>query len=265
MPDATFPLQTAALRDLGGRRVWSLMISLFGDLAQRRDQAIEGPVLSSIMHALHVKPEATRVALHRLRKDGWITSQKSGRISRHSLTPKGRAESAAASPRIYALPETGGSPHQWQLVLTQNADAAQLDQMAQHGFTAVLPRVFIGPPDIDPPAETLSFTGTLAPHWLCQQAEPHELSAAYSDLLAILTELRDALPTTLTLSALDVAVLRCLIVHNWRRLVLKHPAIPPPLIRTDWPGHQCHLVVHDLLTRFPRPRLRDIDDQRAAA
>ena len=55
---------TAPLRAVGGGRVWSLMISLFGDLAQEDGTAISGPVLSAMMSLLLVKPEAARVALH---------------------------------------------------------------------------------------------------------------------------------------------------------------------------------------------------------
>ena len=46
MPTDRVISQTGALRALGGRRVWSLMISLFGDLAREQDQAIDGPILS---------------------------------------------------------------------------------------------------------------------------------------------------------------------------------------------------------------------------
>lgn len=263
MHDDSFISQTAPLRALGGRRVWSLMVSLFGDLAQRQGQAIEGPVLSAIMTALQVRPEATRVALHRLRKDGWVESTKSGRISRHSLTPQGRAQSAAASPRIYAVPDRASE--NWQLVLTQDATPGGQTQMADLGFATVMPRVFVGPADAPAPPGAVSLTGTQAPDWLCQQAEPEPLYQGYVDLLNILTTLQTDLNKTTDLAPLDTAVLRCLIVHNWRRLVLKHPALPAPLVRPDWPGHQCHLVVHDLLTRFPRPRLRDLADQRTAA
>ena len=254
---------TAALRDLGGQRVWSLMISLFGDLAQDKGQAIDGPVLSAIMAELQIKPEAARVALHRLRNDGWITSEKSGRISQHSLSAKGRAESAAASPRIYADPR--GTDTDWQLVLTADAEAPGTEDMAACGFAPVAPRVFVGPATAKPPPETLSLRGTNIPDWLRQQAEPQDLRGGYEALLGTLTDLQQELPDADDLTPVQTAVLRCLIVHNWRRLVLKHPALPAPLVDPDWPGHRCHLAVADLLGRFPRPALSDIEDQRAAA
>ena len=100
--------------------------------------------------------------------------------------------------------------------------------------------------------------GTPPPDWLRRAVEPAELEADYAALLAALSTLDAELPDADRLSALDVAVLRCLIVHNWRRLVLKHPALPGGLIRPEWPGYRCHLLVDRLLRRYPRPALQDL-------
>lgn len=247
---------TAPLRAVGGGRVWSLMISLFGDLAQEDGTAISGPVLSAMMSLLLVKPEAARVALHRLRNDGWIASQKSGRISQHRLTAKGRSESAAASPRIYAAP--GDSSDNWQLVLLERTDMQTPASMAAQGFTALMPRVYLGPADAKTPAQALSMPGQTPPDWLRAQAQPAALTTPYVDLNKALTDLKQRLSGSETLTGLQISVLRGLIVHNWRRLILRHPALPTPLIDPEWPGHQCHIQVADLLARFPRPALQDI-------
>ncbi len=261
MPTDAFPQQIAELRELGGQRVWSLMVSLFGDLAQKPGKAIEGPILSAMMRLLSVKPEATRVALHRLRNDGWISSEKAGRISRHSLTEKGLRESAAASPRIYASP--GEGPESWRLAfLPEGAESAE--EMRQRGFTPVTARVYVGPPEAAAPADALLFEGKDVPDWLRAEAAPSELSAAFADLADTLERLAADLPAADKLSPVQVAVLRCLIVHNWRRLVLKHPPLPAPLVSHDWPGHRCHLLVADLLARYPRPPLERITLSKAA-
>jgi phenylacetic acid degradation operon negative regulatory protein len=259
MPSETFAGSIAALRALGGQRVWSLMISLFGDLAQGKGDVIDGPVLSRIMTALHVKPEATRVALHRLRNDGWIASEKSGRISQHSLTALGRAESAAASPRIYAPPPdlTEG----WQLVLTPDSEP----DVALTDFTPLLPRVCVGPLTAKPPLGSVALTGPTPPAWLTAEAAPQAQREEYAALAATLAELKHALPDPAQLSATDVAVLRCLIVHNWRRLVLKHSRVPGALVPQDWPGYHAHLLVAELLSRFARPDLADIRRRRTGA
>lgn len=253
---------TSDLRALGGGRVWSLMVSLFGDLAQGSDDQIEGPVLSSIMAALDVKPEAGRVALHRLRNDGWITSTKSGRISRHQLTPKGRNESAAASPRIYSTRTDG--PENWQLVLLKAAIPDVLDAMKAAGFVQIIPRILLGPRGVQLPEGALAFPGGAAPDWLKRELAPQHLHDDYEKLHLTLRTLAAALPEPARLSALDTAVLRCLVVHNWRRLVLKHAALPRGLIDPQSPGHMSHMIVSDLLARFPRPSLQAVAQDHAA-
>jgi phenylacetic acid degradation operon negative regulatory protein len=263
MPTDVFLDQTAALRALGGQRVWSLMVSLFGDLAQAKGQSIDGPLLSAIMQRLEIKPEATRVALHRLRKDGWITSERSGRISHLSLTAEGRAQSAAASPRIYADPNARDDEG-WQLVLLATAPDQAEESLSDDHFVMVAPRVFVGPSSVKPPPDALALPGAEVPDWLRAQTEPSGLRPDYLALLETLQTLAQKIPDQ-TLPALDTAVLRCLIVHNWRRLVLKHPMLPAPLTDPDWPGHQCHIAVWELLHRFPRPALADLEKQPAAA
>ena len=251
--DPDFILATAGLRTLGGQRVWSLMVSLFGDLARDAGQGIDGPVLSAMMALLQVKPEATRVALHRLRNDGWIASEKTGRISRHSLTAQGRRESAAASPRIYADPN--GGPTDWQLVLLKEPDAS----VTEAGFTQLQPRLYVGPTDLPLPPDALRLNADTAPAWLKSQAAPEALRLSYQALSRSLETLQADLPPGTDLSPLETAVLRGLIVHNWRRLVLKHPVLPQPLIAEDWPGQRCHHHIAALLTRFPRPALSEIE------
>lgn len=258
-----FAERTAALRDLGGQRVWSLMISLFGDLAQAKGQSIAGPVLSTIMADLQVRPEAARVALHRLRNDGWIISTKSGRISQHSLSAKGRKLSAEASPRIYADPTAADAA--WQLIVTPDVSDALTDDLTSAGFVALEPRIFVGSATAAVPDGVLSFAGKAVPEWLRHQAAPQTLFGDYTALLQVLHAANDTLPERADLTPVQVAVLRCLIVHNWRRLVLKHPALPAPLIDPEGPTRRCHLIVFDLLSRYDRPRIRDIAQECAVA
>lgn len=229
------------------------MISLFGDLARDEGQVIEGPVLSALMAAMDVRPEAARVALHRLRKDNWIASQKQGRISEHRLTPEGRAQSQAASARIYA--DTDDLPQEWQLLLIEEA---QTNRALKAGFVPLQPRVFVGAATLKPPKNALALPGDKVPDWIKRQLEPEDLSTEYANLESALREAMRLMPSRQALDALDIAVLRCLVVHNWRRLALKHAPLPRPLMRDDWPGLTCHMLVADILGTFSRPDMAEL-------
>lgn len=250
-PDAFNQTKTALLA-LGGQRVWSLMVTLFGDLAQAEGSTIDGPVLSTIMSEMDVRPEAVRVALHRLRNDGWIASQKHGRTGRHMLTPTSRDETQTASTRIYASPAS--QDNDWQLVLLEDSTAAQKDDMVSRGFAPLLARVYLGGAEAIAPKGALALGGTRAPQWLRSQIATQMLDAEYQALLPVLQTAFDTLDAG-KLDVLQTVVLRCLIVHNWRRIVLRHPALPRAILPDDWAGHRCHVLVDTLLTRFPRPTL----------
>ena len=89
-----FETAVADLVDPQDQRVWSIIVSLFGDMAQEPGAQISGGALTQIIEPMGIKPEAIRVALHRLRKDGWIESDRIGRVSRHVLSEFGRTQSA---------------------------------------------------------------------------------------------------------------------------------------------------------------------------
>lgn len=233
-----------------------MLVTIFGDLAQAPQDRIDGPLLTRLTDGMGIKPEAVRVALHRLRNEDWITSVKSGRTSSHALTPRGRRESEAAARLIYARLEE--LPSDWQLVLTESNETEQRTMMQEAGFLQLTARVFVAHGTRRPPDNTLAMTGGVAPGWLKAQLMPEELGAQFRALLDILGQVSVAMDRQGPDDPVSVALLRCLIVHHWRRLVLRHPHLPPALTGADWPGHLCRVAVVSLLDRLPRPSLADL-------
>lgn len=242
MPTEAYTQALRGLADLGPLRVWSLLVTVFGDLAP--DGPLKGPTLSAIMAEVGIKPEATRVALHRLRSDGWIASEKQGRTSLHTLTDQGRSDSDAARQRIY------GNANAAEAVLVLTPAAVELDPTR---FAQIAPRIFVTGPGTMPPEDAMRLAPDTLPEWLGTQIETEQMRDAYKSLHAVLTDITEELTGDLT--ALETAALRVLIVHAWRRLTLKHPDLPRAAHSADWRGHDCRALVTDLLARFPRPHL----------
>lgn len=259
--DAT-PTQTrtatpvALLTALPTPRVWSMLVTIFGDLAREHRDRIDGQVLTRLTTGMGIKPEAVRVALHRLRNDDWIVSAKTGRTANHALTDFGRRESAQASSLIYAPLEE--MPKGWQVALTHANDAGQKDKMQRAGFAPLAPRIFLAGSGAKAPEGSVTLTGRSAPNWLRAEATPTDLTAHYAELLGLLRRVSGAVTDHPIKGPTDIAILRCLIVHHWRRLVLRHPYLPPGLTGADWPGHLCRQEVTALLLRLPRPSLTDL-------
>ncbi|GKY87210.1 PaaX family transcriptional regulator C-terminal domain-containing protein [Sinisalibacter aestuarii] len=255
---------SALTRD-GEPRTWSLIVTAFGDLARSDGAELSGPVLSAITGRIGVRPEAMRVALHRLRKDGWIASRRAGRVSYYRLTPAGRAEAQAASPRIYA---TGApAPETWHILVagpTEMAERLALEsRLAAEGYVALAPGAWLGPGEGADREGLLRLAGPdlSVPGWLRAANMPPELAAAYASFAAHLDEAETALAETdpAALSDLDRAALRVLIVHGWRRLVLRHPALPDALFPADWRGAELRRRVAALLDAIGHPALDRIE------
>lgn len=251
--DGWFETSVAQLSDPQNQRVWSIIVSLFGDMAQAEGGQISGAALTRIITPMGIKPEAIRVALHRLRKDGWIESERSGRASVHFLTQYGRSQSAAVTPRIYdRAPQIAKA---WHLLIADDAagQAALDDLLLLPNYIAVNRNTALGHGAMPQSLEDLlaiDAAGFAVPEWLKTRIFPEELTAACGSLLQDLTA--TGLPPA-ELDVLQIAALRTLVVHRWRRVVLRHPDLPAGFHPASWPGAACRAKVFALLDALPRP------------
>ena len=254
--------QNAVQRFIGGTppRTWSLVVTVFGDLAQGNSDTISGTLLSDILSPVGIKPEALRVALHRLRNDGWIETAKSGRTALHKLSAFGREQSALAAQRIYAPMRPANARWHIASYAPKNAvdEHKRAKAMRRQGYVALSTGVYLA----NKPAPTglndaLIMDGpiTHVPDWLITQLTPADLAQSFAELSEILRDLHAKYPDLNTASPLQIATLRVLIVHQWRRLILKTFDGPDALFGAHWPGHDCRSTVQASLALLPRPAL----------
>ncbi|MGB0410721.1 MAG: PaaX family transcriptional regulator C-terminal domain-containing protein [Pikeienuella sp.] len=234
--------------------VWSLLVTVFGDLAQDEGARISGAVLGRLTHLMGIKPEATRVALHRLRKDGWLASERRGRSSDYFLTPWGRAQSAAATPRIYAA--NSGVTDAW-LVLTDPNRPAGGHEQAETWITASM-MITTQKPDAQDVFAT-RIDETALPEWMSAKVCPPTLAKLSGNLADQFHDLNAAVSDASDLTPLEITALRVMIVHSWRRIVLKTPALPDHVFPEAWAGATCRALVSTLLQQLPRQALNDLE------
>jgi len=262
-PDSWFDTAAQTLNDPQNQRVWSIIVSLFGDLAQAPGDRLSGSALSRIIIPAGIKPEAIRVALHRLRKDGWIDSARQGRASEHFLTDFGRARSAEVSPRIY--PAATPDPQTWHLLIAEEGpgQSALDDLLLTRDYFSLSRTVALGSGPLPEACEdllVLDVDARAVPDWVRARACPAELSEAATSLLAALTQTEALLPDDpARITPLQIATLRMLIVHRWRRVVLRQPDLPAAFFPPDWPGPACRAAVLRLFGRLPRPVLAALE------
>jgi phenylacetic acid degradation operon negative regulatory protein len=217
-------------------RVWSVVVTIFGDAVVDRGGVVASSTLATLVSEMGVKPEAFRVAMSRLTKDGWIERTKKGRLSYYQLSQKGSVIFGQATQRIYA--KSPGPKEGWRLVVMPSAvEDAPSDAITLGGRT-YLTRA---KEDV---ADGLVMSGLIEaiPDWAKDRIGPKEIRDKYRDLYVVLSEISVQGSTPL-----EAAVLRSLIVHQWRRLVLRHADLPLSFFPTDWQGEVCRTIVHQLL------------------
>lgn len=232
-------------------RVWSLLVTVFGELAQGEGTHIKGTLLSKLMPLMGVKPEAMRVALHRLRKDGWIQSERNGRTSSYALTDWGRAQSALATPRIYNLAPL--PQEAWIVVF----DPSQSVRDLEVDGTWVASNILVSSKR---PRESQAYIAQILPDqalpkWMETRICSPETAQGTKAFLDRLDRLQGRLEQCAPLDCFETSAMRILIVDGWRRLVLKTPNLPPHTFPQDWAGPDCRDAVASLLNEHRKQDL----------
>lgn len=248
-------MQVSSFQNLTGHvtfgttpRVWSLLVTVFGELAQEADAQISGSLLRSLSEHIGIKPEAMRVALHRLRKDGWIASERTGRTSDYFLTHWGRAQSIAASPRIYAK---GAAATEAWLVVFNPGHPAPEDQTSGAWVSSNI-LVTSAPPDTDDViAQKLDIADRL-PEWVTSKVCDPTTIKLSQNFLSALDAVQSLLGATTDLTPMQTAALRILLVHGWRRIVLKTPVLPDHVFPDGWRGMECRARTSSLLDQLSK-------------
>ncbi|MEL6236790.1 MAG: PaaX family transcriptional regulator C-terminal domain-containing protein, partial [Pseudomonadota bacterium] len=250
--------QIDALLALGDLRVWSVVITVFGDSIQPRGGIVAATTLAQILGRMRVRPEALRVALHRLVRDGWLDRWQEGRRSFYRLSDSGVARFAPATRRIYADGPALTGP--WRLLVAapgapEASAGAPSDDIADGGVL-LGPGLCLAPSGAAPPPPGwLAVDGTVAgvPGWARSAIAPAPLCAEYARLETALAGLAADLAEGPAPAPLDAIVLRSLVVHRWRRLLLRHADLPAAFFPDGWRGEACRAHVRRLHTWLSAP------------
>lgn len=259
----------------------SLIISLFGDAVAPHGGSIWLGSLIRLLEPLGLSERLVRTSVFRLAKDGWLRTEAHGRRADYVLTPAGKRRFDEASRHIYA----SHAPlwdRRWRLVLVVGElDARERESLRRalfwQGFGVLDASTFIHPSaDLGAAfdalvAEGLSpLLGKLMP--LLAAESRFELSASDAELVRRawnLGELAQAyggfvatyLPVLAGLrrdrgaeiGAEDAFLLRTLLIHDYRRLLLRDPELPDVLLPADWSGQQARLLTRELYRRLRAP------------
>lgn len=253
----TFIQQTASSVPISGT---SLIASLYGDALTHRGGEIWLGSLTALLEGLGFGDRFVRTSLFRLNKEGWLDVIRIGRRSFYRLSEKGLRVTRRAEGKIYRaeLPAWDGT---WLLLLSEGLDKNTLadvkKQLIWQGFGALAPSLLASPSQTLAEIQSLLHEAGVAENVICFEAHsPLEMSVSalrsrveecwhlteqnelYESFIntfrPLLSLLRDASPDELTPAR--CFSIQLLLIHFYRRVVLKDPLLPAELLPAHWNG-----------------------------
>lgn len=241
-----------SLIDFAPIKVWSMVVTIMGDLCRTPEDRIGGQALGRIMEEMGVTNQALRTALHRLKRDGWVEALREGRGSTYSLTPTGRERTESVRPVLYATGRPAPAPV-FLIVGNPSGPAKSFEDMVDEAAVLIAPRIALSTdPSAPPDAIVQAFDAASCPDWIRAEVAPPDLVQEYALLTTRLGAIKTAPDTPL-----DALVTRLLALHHWRRLRLRHGDLPD-LMLGDWPGDTARDEIARLLALLPRPARADL-------
>jgi phenylacetic acid degradation operon negative regulatory protein len=224
-------------------RTGSIIITVFGDAIVPRGGAVALGTLLEFFAAIDVDATVVRTAMSRLTADGWFEREKVGRNSFYRLVQRERLTFDIATKHIYGPPASDWTGRFELLLIANGADRdAAREALKNAGFGSPLPGVWVAPSGVPIPeeakgairlevsAEDDSGRRLLSASWpLDRTAE------AYRRFMKSFEPLR-SWATRDKLSDIDALTARVLLIHHYRRVVLRDPLLPAALLPRDWPG-----------------------------
>ena len=225
-------------------RTGSIVITVFGDAIVPRGGSVWLGTLLEFFAGIDIDSGVVRTAMSRLATDGWLERNKVGRNSFYRLDKKGRQTFDTATKHIYDPPLSDWTGR-FELLLIGNGEDrdASRDALKNAGFGSPLPGVWVAPSGVPVPEEAagairleVSAEDDSGRRLLSESWPLDRTADAYLKFMKTFEPLRAAMARGEALSDADAFTARILLIHHYRRVVLRDPLLPPALLPADWPG-----------------------------
>ena len=231
--------------------------------------------LGSIIHALAplgINERLTRTAVFRLVQDDWLESRKQGRRSYYRLSRTGQHYYQRAAKRIYASnkPEWDGI---WTLLFVSLVAEEKRDALHRGlswlGYGRMAAGVYALPCNDRPPLDEFLADLGLADSIVHMQAQADSseslqklvmtrwkldnLRQRYKDFFVQYSKAAKTLQLKKPPDGHSLFLLRVLLMHEYRRILLSDPELPYAMLPEDWEGFTAQSLTGDLYRQLAVP------------
>lgn len=261
----------------------SLIVTVFGDSIVPHGGRLWMGSLIRLMAPLGINERLVRTAAQRLTVEDWLSGEPIGRRTVYGLTATGRSQFDAVYQRIYAQQEPLWDG-QWRMVLITGASADEPPALQQlrcelgwMGFGQASADLYVHP--TVSLSEVAALQGRLAVasqsvQWqvpLQDEAanaqlrervlDHHDMASVqgiYEQVLTLFQPIEQALRRARAPQPQQCFCVRTLLIHLYRRALLKDPQFPDALMPADWPGAPARALCRSLYQLTSEPAQRHL-------
>jgi len=249
----------------------SLLVTIFGDAIAPRGGAATLGSLIRLAAPFGLTERLVRTSMARLAQDGWLVARRDGRLSEYGLTPGGSQRFAEATHRIYGQAPASWDGR-WTLLIAPGPSGERRERIRQElrwlGFGEIAPGVYAHPgcsleqarlwlreiPGATAGTLLSSSSGELAADRRLVAAgwDLQELTRRYRRFLDAFGPVESAMASRAGSTAPDPQscfVIRTLLIHDYRKIHLQDPLLPPALLPPEWVGAVAYDLCRSLYAR----------------
>jgi phenylacetic acid degradation operon negative regulatory protein len=253
----------------------SLLITLFGDAIAPRGGAVTLGSLIDLARPFGLAERLVRTSVARLAAEGWLAAARHGRRSEYRLTGSGEKLFAEATRRIYGVNPSSWEG-QWTLAVlppagtrgnSARATAAKThappgkalskrrnvrEELRWLGFGQLSPGVYAHPScTLEQARGWLAAVGLANHCWLLKSGTEGlaadrrlaaegwnlaEIARRYRRFQDIFAPVATAVRGSGALAPQPAFLVRTLLIHEYRKIHLQDPLLPPALLPAQWAG-----------------------------
>lgn len=214
----------------------AFIVTLYGDVVAPRGGELWMGNIIEACEAVGIGESRVRTAVSRLVTGGQLVGYKEGRRSYYRLTPEAEREFQRAARLIYAPPRAEPLRGWHMVILPVGEDReALLSRLTALRFGLALPHLAIRPDrgEALPALGAPHFRATTEDDLTTLAAQAWDLPGLQEDMTRFLSGFSDV-----TTTGPDALGLRLLLVHAFRRIALRDPALPLGMLPEGWPAPQ---------------------------
>lgn len=236
----------------------SLIMTVFGDCIFHHGGIISLASLIQLMDVFGFNERSVRTAVFRLVQNGWLISEKIGRTSYYRLTETSRQRFIQADAKIYNFKHIEWD-NKWDLVLLSSVELENKQTLKKElewlGFGNIATNVMAYPGcdhlklqnlllNLNMTDQVVIFKAETLQLW--QESYPtvkrmvsinwpvEELHQRYEKFIADFREFLNLVENSDELDVIQAFRLRILLIHQFRRILLKDPDLPFELLPSNW-------------------------------